>query len=147
MKISQTFFELEWSRFCDRRTDRRPGQKKYVFQPYGGRHNQRFMRLTSIYTFNHFLVDQAINENYIKFFTFSASKDASNFYQYGASGASEVSNTWCAATSIVNMYSGLKASNRKFYYLTGNTHLLFVLQMKMCGQGKFFILFASQFVN
>ena len=30
------FLVTERTRFCDRRTDRRPGQKQYVSQPYGG---------------------------------------------------------------------------------------------------------------
>ena len=53
MKISQTVFELHsghdfvtdrqtdgWmDGWMDGQTDRRPGQKQYVSQPYGGRHN------------------------------------------------------------------------------------------------------------
>ena len=41
--ISNGFLVTQRTRFCDRQTDgqtdRRPGQKEYVSQPYGGRHN------------------------------------------------------------------------------------------------------------
>ena len=43
--ISNGFLVTERTRFCDRQTDgqtdRRPGQKQYVSQPYEGRHNYR----------------------------------------------------------------------------------------------------------
>ena len=37
--ISNGFWVTERTRFCDRRTDRWLGQKQYVSQPTGGRHN------------------------------------------------------------------------------------------------------------
>ena len=37
--ISNGFGVTERTRFCDRQTDRRPGQKQDVSQPYEGRHN------------------------------------------------------------------------------------------------------------
>ena len=37
--ISNGFGVTEQTRFCDRQTDRRPGQKQDVSQPYWGRHN------------------------------------------------------------------------------------------------------------
>ena len=42
MKISQTVFELQSGH--DFVTDRRPGQKQYVSQPYGGRHNDSWQK-------------------------------------------------------------------------------------------------------
>ena len=69
--VSNGFGVTERTRFCDRQTDRRPGQKQDVSQPFGGRHNQHVGQCFLRHAFQDHLHAYLPVENTTQFIYFS----------------------------------------------------------------------------